>query len=268
MQDLLESNDSPILGLLTDFGQKDGYVGVVKAVVLNFARNAQIVDISHEIPPQAIDEAAFVLLTAYHYFPENSLFTVVVDPGVGTGRRIIGVETEKYAFLAPDNGVLAPVFQRENPFRVYEITDKRFFLPEISATFHGRDIFAPVAGQYLSGMSFAEMGREIDDFDPGSFPVAQNLGDKISGQIVHIDRFGNLVSNVPTEWVQKMAKDREVTVRVGEFQLKGIASAFQAESGRGLQAYPDSSGFIGFSIFKSSAAEMTGLKKGDLVEVF
>ncbi len=268
MQDLLDSNDNPVLGLLTDFGQQDGYVGVVKAVVLNFAANVQIVDISHDIPPQAIDDAAFVLLTAYHYFPENSFFAVIVDPGVGTDRRILGVETEKYAFLAPDNGVLAPIFQRENPFRVYEITDRRFFLPEISATFHGRDIFAPVAGQYLSGMSFSEMGREIDDFDPGTFPVAQNLGDKISGQIVHIDHFGNLISNVPSQWVQKMAKDRAVTVRVGEFQLSGMASAFRSESGRGLQAYPDSSGFVGFSIFKSSAAQMTGLKKGDLVEVF
>ncbi len=268
MNEFLRSEDNAVLGLLTDFGDRDGYVGVVKGVVLHFSPRVQIVDISHSISPQDIDEAAFVLLTTYRYFPENTLFAIIVDPGVGTDRRVIGVETEKYAFLAPDNGVLAPIFQREKLFRVFEITDKQFFLPEISATFHGRDIFAPVAGQYLSGLTFSEMGREIQDFDPGFFPIAQNLGDKISGQILHIDRFGNLISNIPVGWVQKLAEKKAVTVRVGEFQLKGMAETFYSESGRGLQAYPDSSGFIGFSIFKSSAAEMTGLKKGDLVEVF
>jgi S-adenosylmethionine hydrolase len=112
------------------------------------------------------------------------------------------------------------------------------------------------------------MGREIHDFNLGHFPVATNLGDKISGQIVHIDRFGNLISNVPVEWVENMEKDKSITVRVGEYQLRGMAPTFQTESGRGLQAYPDSSGFVGFSIFKANAATQTGLKKGDLVEIF
>ncbi|NOY78007.1 MAG: SAM-dependent chlorinase/fluorinase, partial [Calditrichaeota bacterium] len=211
--DLLQLPDPPVLGLITDFGTKDGYPAIMKGVVLSISPQAQIVDISHEISPQAIDEAAFVLFNTYKYFPKGTLFTIVVDPGVGTDRKIIGVTTENYAFLAPDNGVLSAVFASESACRVYEITEKRFFLPEISATFHGRDIFAPVSGQFLNGLTFSEMGVETRTFQRGNPLKAAVSGDKISGKIVYIDRFGNLISNIPVRDVLEFSSGKSLLIR-------------------------------------------------------
>ena len=265
---ILQFPESPVLALLTDFGNKDGYPGVMKGVVLSISPQARIVDISHEIAPHAIDEAAFVLFTSYKYFPKNTLFTVVVDPGVGTERKIVGVKTEDYAFLAPDNGVLGYIFAFEFSYEVYEITEERYFLRNVSATFHGRDIFAPISAQFLNGLTFPEMGKEIKNFNRGQIKYADILDDKISGKIVYIDRFGNLISNIFVKDALKFASGKSLSIRVGGYQLKGLAETFQVKGGSGLQAYPDSSGFVGFSIFQKNAAKETGLKKGDLVEIF
>jgi len=265
---LLQLPDPPVLGLITDFGTKDGYPGVIKGIVLSISPRAQIVDISHEISPQAIDEAAFVLFHAYKYFPKGTLFTVVVDPGVGTDRKIIGVTTENYAFLAPDNGVLSAIFTFESKYKVFEIMEKRFFLPEISATFHGRDIFAPVSGQFLNGLTFSEMGEEAQTYHSGQVSKAVVSDDKISGKIIYVDRFGNLISNIFMKDVLEFASKKSVFIRVGKYQIKGLSQTFQTEGGTSLQAYPDSSGFLGFSIFRKNAAAETGLQKGDLAEVF
>jgi len=267
-RDVLQLPEPPVLGLITDFGSRDGYPGVMKGVVLSISPQAQIVDISHEISPQAIDEAAFVVFHTYKYFPRGTLFTIVVDPGVGTDRKVIGVTTENYAFLAPDNGVLSAIFAFESAYRVYEITEKRFFLPEISATFHGRDIFAPVSGQFLNGLTFSEMGEEIQTFHLGQLQKATVSDDKISGKIVYIDHFGNLISNILVRDVLEFASGKSLFIRVGKYQIKGLSQTFQTGGGASLQAYPDSSGFLGFSIFRKNAAVETGIKKGDLVEVF
>ncbi|GBD94837.1 adenosyl-chloride synthase [bacterium BMS3Abin05] len=261
-------HEKPVLVLLTDFGSRDGYAGVMKGVVLQFAPHAEMVDLSHEIAPHAIDDASFVLLTSYKYFPKGTLFTVVVDPGVGTERKIIGVQTPDYGFLAPDNGVLGPIFAFEPVYKVYEITEKRLFLSNVSATFHGRDIFAPLSGRYLNGVTFPEMGREGASFHKGGIEHPVIRGDKISGKIIYRDHFGNLISNIFIEDVKRLFKTRPVLIRVGKYQIKDFSETFRSGGGRSLQAYPDSSGFVGFSIFQKNAAEETGLKKGDLVEIF
>ena len=153
-----------IIALLTDFGTKDYFVGAMKGVILGINENAGIIDITHEIEPQNISEASFTLRACYKNFPSHTIFVAIVDPGVGSKRRAILVETEDYFFIAPDNGLLSFVFNESEDFTVYEITNEKFFYHPVSKTFHGRDIFAPCAAHLSKKMLPSEFGKEINDF--------------------------------------------------------------------------------------------------------
>lgn len=188
---------STTIALLTDFGLSDQYVGVMKGVILNRVPNANIVDISHNVSPHNIDEGAYLLWASYQYFPPGTIFVSVVDPGVGSKRKVICVVGDGYYFLAPDNGLLKYVLSALGNFKTYSVTERKYFLAQVSNTFHGRDIFAPVCAHLANGLAPSRLGNTIKpETTPGRFitidPLKKQL---VKGRIIHIDRFGNLVTN-------------------------------------------------------------------------
>ena len=194
------STKSPVVALLTDFGVRDHYVGVMKGVLLSICPNLQLIDLTHEVAPQSVKEAAYLLWASYPYLPKGAIVLAIVDPGVGTSRRILLTKTKDHCFIAPDNGVLDLLLWQEKPRLVLALDDRSRVLESIlpkrhSTTFHGRDIFAPIAANIACGMSIRSMGKKCghgEIRDP--FVTAQNS--RVKPAILHIDRFGNIVTNV------------------------------------------------------------------------
>ncbi|PWH20934.1 MAG: hypothetical protein DDG58_00290 [Ardenticatenia bacterium] len=190
----------PVITLTTDFGTADAYVGVMKGVILRFAPHVTLVDISHEVPPQDVPTAAFLIYQAELFFPADTVHVVVVDPGVGSERRALAVRTSTGMFVAPDNGVLTHVLTHSTDYAAYSLTRPEYWLPNPSATFHGRDIFAPVAARLAGGMPISRLGEPIDD--PIYLPIPTpefRAPDVIVAHVLHIDRFGNLILDIQAE---------------------------------------------------------------------
>ncbi len=185
-----------LIVLLTDFGLDNNFVGVVKGVIYSVNSEVRIVDLAHYITPQSIKEGAFYLLTSYRYFPKNSIFVVVIDPGVGSKRKIILVKTAKYYFLAPDNGVLSWVLREEKIEKIIEVNEEKYFIKPVSSTFQARDIFAPVAGYLSKGISIENLGNKIKKIITLPFPRPELKKNIIRGEILLIDRFGNAITNL------------------------------------------------------------------------
>ncbi|MBI3593513.1 MAG: SAM-dependent chlorinase/fluorinase [Nitrospirae bacterium] len=186
----------PVITLTTDFGHQDHFVGSVKGVILQINPEIKIVDISHDVPPFSIIKGAFIIASAFRYFPKGSIHVVVVDPGVGSSRKPLLVVSRSGFFLAPDNGILSYIFEEDGPCQIYEITEKKFFLPSVGQTFHGRDIFAPVAAWLSTEMESGSFGKLIEN--PVKLPIQKPMIEKnqVTGQIVYIDHYGNLVTNI------------------------------------------------------------------------
>ncbi|MCD6232212.1 SAM-dependent chlorinase/fluorinase [Candidatus Aerophobetes bacterium] len=182
--------------LLTDFGLENNFTGVVKGVIYSVNPEAKIIDLTHNISPQDIKEGAFYLLTSYKYFPQNTIFVVVIDPGVGSKRKIVLVKTAKYYFLAPDNGVLSWVLKKEKIERIIEVSEEKYFINPVSSTFHARDIFAPVAGYLSKGSPVENFGKEVKRIAFFPFPQPKIEKNFIKGKILLIDRFGNAITNL------------------------------------------------------------------------
>ena len=191
-----------IITLTTDFGGKDAFAASMKGVILKIIPQTQIIDISNEINPQDIWEAAYVLRSAYGHFPKGTVHVAVVDPGVGSGRRPIIVVTESYYFVGPDNGLFTLIYQEAERIRVHHITSTHYYLPNPGPTFHGRDIFAPVAGWLAKGIASANFGDEITDYVKMNIPAPKTTQNSIEGHIVHIDRFGNIITNITYKEIQ------------------------------------------------------------------
>ena len=186
----------PVITLTTDFGNKDYFVGSVKGVILQINPDIKIVDITHEIPPYSIKNGAFVIYASFRYFPKGSVHLVVVDPGVGSARKPILVVSRSGFFLGPDNGLFSYIYEEDGPCQVYEITEKKFFLPSIGQTFHGRDIFAPVAAWLSTEMESSSFGQLISE--PVKFPIPKPMVEKqkVTGEVIYIDCYGNLITNI------------------------------------------------------------------------
>jgi len=205
------------IALLTDFGYKDGFVGAMKGVIKNINPSVEIVDISHEISPFNIMEASLVLFATYKYFPKYTIFCTVVDPGVGTSRNPIIVQTENYFFVLPDNGLITLVLKEEKIKHVYKITNERFMLKSISQTFHGRDIFAPVCAYISRGTPLESFGLKLkpSSLTKIDFPQPKKKNKSIIGEIIYFDRFGNATTNLKYENLPKKFKllfrDFEIT---------------------------------------------------------
>lgn len=266
-----------IITLTTDFGTSDAYVGVMKGVILGINPNAQVVDITHAVPPQDIHEAAFLIHAAYRYFPTDTIHVIVVDPGVGSDRRAIVCQTEQALFVCPDNGILTYLLHEiENDGKQLEnivaIQNPVYCLPEVSQTFHGRDIFAPVAAHLSRGVPLAEMGPSLRDLVRLPIPTLEISDDKLTGEIIKIDSFGNAISNISESLLTCLqggsaAEIYDCEIRVGSVKLKGLNRSYaDSEIGAPL-AIIGSSGVLEIAVNGGSAAAIFGLKRGDTVTI-
>ncbi len=244
-----------VITLTTDFGLSDHYVGAMKGVILSINPDAFPIDVTHSIDSHDIRAASFAIANSYSYFPPGTVHMVVVDPGVGGRRRPIAVCADGHFFVGPDNGVFSSVFHRRGEFCVREITNRDYLLKEISSTFHGRDIFSPVAAHLSLGISLEELGPKI--LDPEIFPREEYSidGNEIRGTVVYADKFGNLVTSIPTKIVKNRLK---ASVRIGERLLKGIYKSYCFAAEGEILAVEGSSGYVEISVNRGSARDIFG----------
>jgi S-adenosylmethionine hydrolase len=253
---------APILTLTTDFGLSDHYVGAMKGVILGICPRAQIVDISHQVTPYAIAEGAFLIAQAYGAFPSGTVHAVVVDPGVGSDRRPILMEAAGQYFVAPDNGVLAMVFAREK-HKVRVISNARYFRHPVSQTFHGRDIFAPVAAHVAAGVAASRMGKIIADYVRPQFEKPRQTGPRTwVGEILHIDRFGNIVTNFHVDDFPAFEE-----LAIGRAKARRLVSSYAEAKVGELVAIVGSSGYLELSMKQASAAEKLSCHTGNACQI-
>jgi hypothetical protein len=258
----MASGTGGIVTLLTDFGHSDWYVGAMKGVLLARCPHCQLVDITHDIPPGDICAASWVLLGAYPFFPERTVHTVVVDPGVGGGRRPLLVEAGGHRFVGPDNGVLDPVIQQEGGGVVRVLIRDDLFLQPLSRTFHGRDVFAPVAAFLCGGGAPESLGPQVGDWVKGGLPEPRGQGEMMTGLVVHVDRFGNGMTNLRMRDLQRLAGEGEPELLVGDHRLVGIRGTY-SEAPPGVPLLLEgSSGFLEIAVNRGSAAALLGLQAG------
>ncbi|MBA3912552.1 MAG: SAM-dependent chlorinase/fluorinase [Acidobacteriales bacterium] len=258
----------PVITLTTDFGLEDHFVGVMKGVILRVAPEAEIVDITHAVTAFDIMDGALTLAAAYRYFPAHAIHVVVVDPGVGSVRRPILVRAGGYRFVAPDNGVLSAVYAREKDLRAWHVTSKQYFLQPVSNTFHGRDVFAPVAAYVAAGVAPEAFGPEIKDCVRLPLPKPALEGtNTIRGAVLMIDRFGNLMTNIRPEDAPQVFEGRKVRICIGAREITSIRSSYaESESGE-LFGILGSSGVLEIAANRASAEQITVASAGDEVTV-
>ena len=251
-----------IITLTTDFGLSDPYVAAMKGVILGINPDARIVDVSHEIPAQDIDRAAFVIKGAYPFFPRDTVHVVVVDPGVGTERLILTVTTKDHVFLAPNNGVLKYVFEDHPDAKVTCVTQSEYFRETVSRTFHGRDIFAPVAAHLSKGLAAEKLGTPFAEFERGNVPAARRLGDRIVGEVIAFDRYGNAITNIPAD---RLPDGESVRVLVHNREFGCISRSYlDVPAGEPL-AIIGSADALELSVNRGSAREKLRLHLGETV---
>ena len=266
-----------IITLTTDFGTSDAYVGIMKGVILSINPNAQIVDLTHAIPPQDIYEAAFSTYAAHSYFPKGTIHIIVVDPGVGSDRQAIVSRTDNAFFVCPDNGVLSYLLQSvENeggpPIDSVVIQNSAYCLPEVSNTFHGRDVFAPVAAHLSLGVPLDDIGPPLKTLVQLPIQVSELSGHTLTGQIVKIDRFGNAITNISETAIARLKSASTggvytYEIRVRRVRLHRLNRAY-AESGVGKPlAIIGSTGLLEIAINGGNAKEGLGLQRGDPVVI-
>jgi S-adenosylmethionine hydrolase len=259
-----------IVTLLTDFGTADYFAGALRGAVLASNPEARVVDITHEVPPYDVEAGAFTLRAAFETFPAGTVHVAVVDPGVGSARRAIAVEGRGHTFVGPDNGLFGLVYERVRPFRVFQLTNTDYFRREVSPTFHGRDIFAPVGGALSRGVRAEELGPEVFDFVRLSSAAVERAADgTLVGAVLHVDRFGNLVTNITPEELSDEAIARGARLRIKGREVRRFRRFFAEEvEGAGEPfAVWGSAGLLEVAVFRDSAARVLGVKRGDKVEV-
>lgn len=257
---------NPLVTLTTDFGTSDHFVGVLKGVIAGIAPKARVVDITHEITPFEITEAAFVIAEAYRYFPKKTIHVIVVDPGVGSTRRPILAEMGGQYFVAPDNGVLSMIFAKEKP-KVRHITAEKYFLKPVSRTFHGRDVFSPVAAHLAAGVLPTQFGKRIEDYLRLSLGQPTRTGKRVwTGAVLKVDRFGNLITNLHIDEFLDI-RTRPFELNVGLEKLTRLALTFSEGNPGDLFAIVGSSGYIEVAASQESAAKKLGCGTGSPVEL-
>jgi S-adenosylmethionine hydrolase len=255
-----------MITLLSDFGTADYFVPAVKGIILTINPHAQIVDITHEIPAHDIGSAAFTLGACYHNFPSGTIHVAIVDPGVGSERLAIIVDAGGYIFVGPDNGIFSFVYARESKARVYQITAQNIMRRSLSATFHGRDLFGPVAGFLSRGMALEDLGREVEHYTKIEIPQPKEMQEPgaIEGHIIHIDRFGNCITNF-TDRELAFNRDSEqlAVMTIGGLKIDQFCTHFEQSSGKdALMAYPGSAGYWEIALFHGRASDLIGAKVG------
>ena len=258
-------NNPAIITLLTDFGLRDPYVGIMKGVILSLNPDARIIDISHAVKAGSIIHGAGIIQETYIYFPEGTIHVVVVDPGVGSDRRPILVKTKDRFFIGPDNGLFWPVIKTNHHTEIIHLTDTRHFLPNISSTFHGRDIFAPVAGHVSLGVDPSKMGAVINDPVPLHFPSPEQKNDILSGQVMRVDRFGNLISNIHIKDIEGYSGIKPPIIETGRLSIRGLHNTYSEVGAGKVLALIGSAGCLEIAVNQGRACDLTGIKPEDTI---
>ena len=260
-----------IITLTTDYGTRDAFAASIKGVILKINPLAQLYDISNEVAPQDVWEGAFTLKSAYNHFPKGTIHLAVVDPGVGGGRRPIIVVTESYYFVGPDNGIFSLVYQEAERIRVHHITSTHYFQPSPGPTFHGRDVFAPVVSWLSKGIPSGNFGDEIMDYMKLNVPVPKVGPQGIDGHVVHIDRFGNAITNITFKEIRNFLPEGQGTaalaVQVAGKEIRGLKQYYAEAAPSTAGAIFNSSGNLEIFVFKQNARTVLGIKRGDTVRL-
>ena len=260
----------PFITLTTDFGFNDHFVGTIKGVILDIVPEAQVVDISHSIQPFDVLDGALTIAQAYSYFPTGTVYLVVVDPGVGTSRRPIIASSDRHHFVGPDNGVLSLIYGREERMHVRHVTADHYYLQPISNTFHGRDIFAPIAAYLAKGVETEKFGEEISDFVRFNAPTPKPVNEhSLRGVVLKVDRFGNLITNI-TEHDAPMLFQHDpppFKITVGTYEVTEIKENYAQGAPKQVFGIIGSMGYLEIAANRSSAAQIVGAGKGTDVTV-
>jgi S-adenosyl-L-methionine hydrolase (adenosine-forming) len=254
--------------LTSDFGTKDPYVAEMKGVILSINPNSTIIDVTHEIEKFNIKAGAFTLASAAPYFPKNTIHVAVVDPGVGTERLPIMIQTTQGFFVGPDNGVLILAAQNQNIQHIYQLSNPRFMQPQISGTFHGRDIFAPAAAYLERGTKPSLFGPEIQEISRPDFAVVTQDFDSVSGEVLEIDGFGNIVSNIGQKMLIHIGITNSVKIELSNHQLNlDFCNSYGDAEPQKLLALIGSHGFLEIAQNQGSAKDMLKVKIGDKIKI-
>lgn len=253
-----------IITLTTDFGNTDPYAGILKGVILNIFPYAKVVNITHNISPQDIWQANWTLESSYYYFPHGTIHLCVVDPGVGSLRKPVLIETKNYFFIGPNNGIFTGILEKEHLVNVIELTEKKYWLADISQTFHARDVFAPVAAHLSKGITPKDFGKILQKEELSKLPQSNfSKNEKgCMGTVKHIDRFGNIITNIPDS-----SLPNKVCGKFKTMDFKGFVSSYSEGEPNKLFAIKGSSGYLELFINRGNVSKVTNAKVGDKVEV-
>lgn len=255
-----------LITLTTDFGYADSYVGIMKGVICRIDPQARIVDLCHGVPAQDVMAAALLLRHSLQYFPRGAIHIAVVDPGVGSVRRPLLVEVEGNYLIGPDNGVLSLAVTGERPSRIIHLSNTTYYLKPTSATFHGRDIFAPVAAYLSLGVAPEAFGATVSDWIELHWPAIVRSAATIEGEIIYVDAFGNLFTNIRAHDLEELS-GRSLRIRVRDLSISGLADNYAAADSGHYVALINSWGLLEIAIYKASAQRRSGARVGDKVQV-
>lgn len=259
----------PVITLTTDFGLADHFVGVMKGVILSINPEVDFVDLSHEVAAHDILDAAFLIAQGYRYFPPGTIHLVVVDPGVGSNRRPILATTARHKFVAPDNGVLSLIYDREESCEVRHVTADRYFLKPVSNTFHGRDIFSPVAGWLSKGVDVDKFGERISDYVRLAVPRPRRSPEgTVTGDILKVDKFGNLITNLAAQDIPELFSEKppSFAIIINQQAITRLSTSYSAGKPSELFAILGSSGYLELCTNQGSAATVLNARRGDEVK--
>jgi S-adenosyl-L-methionine hydrolase (adenosine-forming) len=259
-----------LITLLTDFGNRDSFVASMKGVILTINPQATFVDLSHHVPPHSVEDAAYLLNSCYRYFPEGTVHVAVVDPGVGSARRPLIAKSGRYFFLAPDNGLLTHILAESSEIEVREIENKAYRLISPGRTFDGRDLFASAAAWLTKQQPFESFGRLVAEYK--TFAIAKPKWEAMAlvGEIVHVDRFGNLISNLTSQHMQEVrdvTKRPNALIRIAGHKIETLAGSYSEGTGEQPSVLINSDGRLEIFVKEASAADLLKVGKGARVEV-
>jgi S-adenosylmethionine hydrolase len=252
----------PTVALLTDFGTRDHYAGTLKGVVLSVCPEATLVDIGHDIPAHDVMTGALELAACYRYFPHGTIFLVVVDPGVGSSRRGIAADVGDYKFVAPDNGVLSAVFLESPPKKVVELTERKYARPTVSRTFEGRDRFAPAAGHLAKGVALVALGKGVTTYRTLDLPRPTVGTDELHGEVMRVDRFGNLITNIDRRTFEQFGSAGSIAVLIGGKEIPRIVATYADAPAGELCALFGSTDHLEIALNAGDAAATLQLARG------
>ncbi|MEK6572359.1 MAG: SAM-dependent chlorinase/fluorinase [Bacteroidota bacterium] len=257
---------NPLIALLTDFGTMDGFVGTMKGIIVGINPRVTIVDIAHDIPPQDVERAAYVLWSSYRYFPADTIFAAVVDPGVGSSRKILCAEGRNHIFLAPDNGILRYIASEGELKKMWEVTSRKHFLPHLSSTFHGRDIFAPAAAYLSLGLKPEKLGKRFPVLSPTREFIELRSGNRapVAGRVIYIDRFGNLITNFRVSPGMAMFS-RRIKFTIKKRVIRCLSQSYASGSVMSPLALVNSSNLVEIGIRNANASKLLSAAIGDKV---